>query len=175
MDQWNRWIFASLAKYFKDAASDLTGLAVLVEHLDERTKDFMASSDTLEVRITGPYIYKQPGNDYKVRATVNLLMTSRFDGVAKNSYKILDFAGTMTAAMAGPIPVYEYDENYLEDVVDSHGNVITDNSATRTFLGCLSIPEGQAIMADNYGQIDVVDHVRAAEIEAKYEMILTDE
>ena len=175
MDQWNRWIFASLAKYFKDAASGLTGLAVLIEHLDERTKDFLSSSDKLEVRITGPYITPQSGNECKVRTTVNLLMTSRFDGVAKNSYKILDFAGTMTAAMAGPIPIYEYDENYLEDVVDSHGNVITDNSATRIFLGCLSIPEGQAVMCDNYGQIDVVDHVKVTEIEAKFEGIFTDE
>jgi hypothetical protein len=175
MDQWNRWIFASLAKYFKDAASGLTGLAVLFEHLDERTKDFMASSDTLEIRITGPYIYKQPGNEYKVRATVNLLMTSRFDGVAKNSYKILDFAGTMAAAMAGPIPLYEYDANYLEDVVDSHGNLITDNSSTRTFLGCLSIPEGQAVMCDNYGQIDTTDKVKVTEIEAKFEGTLSDD
>ena len=161
MDQWNRWIFASLAKYFKE----LTGVppTIFIEHLDERTPALMAASDTAEVRITGPYIQQQGSGEYRVRMTVNVLLTSRFDGVTKNAYKILDYAGIFVEAMKGPIPIYQMDENYTEE------------NKENLFLGCMSIPNGQSIMSDNYGGIDTTDRVKASEIEAKYEGVFTDE
>jgi hypothetical protein len=153
MDEWPRWIFASIAKYFKDVAKD-TNLVVLIEHLDERVEELMAASDTMEVRITGPYIKQLASGEYNVQVAVNILFTSRYDGVAKNAYKVLDNVGIIVAAMKGPISVY---------------------NSINTFLGCLTIPQRQSIMADNYGQIDTSDRVKATEVEVKYQMILTDD
>ncbi len=48
---WNRWILASLADYFKGTANGLN-LPVLVETLDQRTQAFMDVGDRAEVRIT---------------------------------------------------------------------------------------------------------------------------
>ena len=52
---WPRWIFASTADYFKQAADGIE-LPILIEGIDEREAEKVRANDHVEFRINGPAV-----------------------------------------------------------------------------------------------------------------------
>ena len=165
---WARWIFASVADYLKEVAVE-QNLAVLVEHLDERTEEFMTASDRAEIRITGPFTREKSRGCWEVFVDANVLLTSRYDGEAKDPYTILKHAGAFHEAMDGPIAVWNYGSE--------EGDYKEDDPSTQRSLGCLLPRPGRnsSVRVLNFGQIDPVDKIKQTEVDARYVMELTDE
>ncbi len=164
---WARWLFASTADVLKTVATQ-NNLAVLVEHLDERSDTFMKASDRVEIRITGPFSREISKGYHRVLLDVNVLLTSRFDGPAKNQYNILKYAGLFHGALSMPIPVWNYgaeDGDYVEADVE-----------TQMFIGCL-LPKGaksDLVKVYNFGQTNETDKLKQSVVDAHYEMFITE-
>ncbi len=160
---WNRWILASLADYFKGTANGLN-LPVLVETLDQRTQAFMDVGDRAEVRITGPFMRELSKSYYQAYVDVNVLLTSRYDSRA-NAYDIVRYAGVFQAAMDQPITVWNYGSE--------PGDYVESDPTSQVYIGYLLPRFGQPERTMHFGQIDTVDHLRQTEVEARYLIELT--
>jgi len=159
---WPRWIFASAADYFKEIAND-EDLPVLVEGLEERTKTFMESADRAEIRITGPFMEELSRGYWRVYMDVSVLLTSRFDGPKKNAYDLYKYAGAIAAAMDTDIEVWNF---------GSEPGDYTDVPSTQIKLGCLKLQKGVTVV--HFGQTDVTAKVKQCEVNAKYQMEVTE-
>lgn len=164
---WVRWIFASVAYELKDVATD-ANLAVLVEHLDERSPEFMQAADRAEIRITGPSTQLESKGCYRIWVDVNVLLTSRYDGVAKNANDIFKYAGLFHERMDGPIPVWNYGKE-IGDFVDS-------DPLTQVFIGCLLPRPGKndSVRVNHFGQTDKTDKLKQTSVDARYVMYLNE-
>jgi hypothetical protein len=164
---WVRWVFTSVAYELKTLATS-NELAVLVEHLDERSNAFMRAADRVEIRITGPFSQELSKGCHRLWVDVNVLLTSRYDGAKKNALDILKFAGLFHEAMSLPIPVWNYG-NEPGDFVDS-------DPETHVFIGCLLPRPGtnESIRVFNFGQTDKTDKLKQTVIDARYVMYLTE-
>lgn len=156
---WARWTFASVADYLKTVANDAS-LPAIVEGLDDRTDAFMAATDRAEIRISGPFTREPSHNYYVLNLDVNVLLTSRYDGTAKNRYAILTFAGLFQEAMDQPINVYRFGSEPGDDA---------------TYVGCLKPRRGQHQMVEvfQFGQVDPTDKVKHIDVDARYVMYLS--
>lgn len=164
---WARWIFASIADYLKAVAIE-NDLPSLVEHLEERTPQFMQATDRCEIRMTGPYTSEISNNYYKVEMAVNVLLTSRYDGKSKNAYTILELAGQFHEAMDQDIPIWNFG--------NQPGDYVDDDPDSQILLGCLSPASGKndAIRVFNFGQIDKIDKLKQTAVDARYVMYLSE-
>jgi len=158
---WARWIFASVAYVLKECATN-ANLAVLVEHLDERSAAFMDATDRVEIRITGPFSQELSKGYFRLYVDVNVLLESRYDGAIKNANDILVNAGLFQNAMDSPIPVWNYG-NQVGDYVDG-------NTATQVFLGCLEPRPGNSdsIRVLHFGQAPPPDKMKSSMVDARY-------
>jgi hypothetical protein len=158
---WARWLFASAASVLKNVAES-NDLPVLIEHLDERTAAFIQSSDRAEIRITGPFSQEISKDYHRLLVDVNVLLTSRYDGAAKNQYAILKNAGLFHGALSMPIPVWNY------------GPEDGDYNDSPVFIGCL-LPKGakgDLIKVFNFGQTNETDKIKQSVVDARFEMYL---
>lgn len=157
---WARWFHASIAKYLKDAADDVS-LPILIEGIDDRSDTFMESTDRVEVRVNGPYSQELSKGYYRIYVDVNCLFTSRMDGDEKNTYELDRFLGVFHGAMDGPIPIYRF------------GTGPDDDSE---LLGCLTSRPGKSdsIRVIHFGQIDATDRLREGMVDARYVVYLND-
>lgn len=162
---WARWIFASVADALKSIATT-HNLAVLVEHLDERSDAFMQADDRVEIRITGPFSQELSKGCFRLWVDVNVLLTSRYGGAKKNALDILRFAGLFQEAMDSPIPVWNYGAQ-PGDYLDSDPN-------TQVFIGCLLPRPGNSdsVRLFNFGQTDPTDKLKQSAVDARYVMYL---
>lgn len=165
-ENWTRWIFASVAKALKETATD-NGIPVLVEHFDERSSAFMEATDRAEIRITGPFIQELSQGYYRILVDVNVLLTSRYDGTAKNAYTIHQYAGIFQAAMGNEIGVWNYG--------GEEGDYDPNDSNTQLFLGCLKPRAGNndSIRVFHFGQTDKTDKLKQSAVDARYVMYLS--
>jgi len=164
---WTRWIFASVAHALKTVATD-AHLAVLVEHLDERTTAFMQAADRVEIRITGPFTQEFSKGDFRIWVDANVLIESRFDGSKKNANDILKYAGLFHEALDTPIAVWNYGSEL--------GDYVTGDSATQVFIGCLTPRPGknESVRVFNFGQTTQTDKMKQSMVDARYVMYLTE-
>ncbi len=160
-----RWVFASVAYALKAVATE-NELAVLVEHLDERTAAFMQAPDRIEIRITGPFIQELSQGCFRVWVDANVLLESRFDGSRKNANDILKYAGLFLEAMSTPIAVWNYG--------NEEGDYVDDDTPTQVFIGCLLPRPGrnESIRVFNFGQTTQTDKMKQSMVDARYEMYL---
>lgn len=159
---WARWMFASVATYLKQVAKD-NNLPVIVEGLDERTTAYMAATDRGEIRITGPFTRELSRHYFELKLDVNVLLSSRFDGPAKNRYEFTKFAGLFHEAMDGAIAIFKF------------GNLPGDDETA--LVGCLSPLTGRndAVRVFHFGQINSTDGLRQSMVDARYVMEIYDE
>jgi surface protein len=153
-----RWIFASVAEHFRVIAA-ANNIPYFVEGIDERDSDSMTNSH-VECRVTGPGI-KEIGNGYyHITPTINFLLTSNMD-MTGDAYEIIRWAGILQEAMLAPIPIYKYG---------------TGPKDTGQFLGCLRLKGDSNSQANLYhfGQMSPVDRIRQSEVDAVYELWLTE-
>lgn len=164
---WARWIFASIANAMKDVADD-ADLPLLVEHLQERTKGFMEAADHAELRISGPFTQELSKGCFRLWVDANVLLTSRYEGKAKNAYDILRFAGLFHEAMDSPIGVWNFG--------NQPGDYVDGDTSTQVFLGCL-LPKagnGNSVRVINFGQIDNTEKIKQTVVDVSYEMFLNE-
>jgi hypothetical protein len=158
---WVRWIFASVAVYLKEVATDAE-LPSLVEGLDDRDDAFMHATDRVEIRINGPFTQETSRGCYRIFVDANVLLSSRYDGAKKNGYQIHKFAGLFHEAMDSVIPVFK------------HGLEPGDDSDVQ--IGCLSPRPGKndSVRVIQLGQIEKTDRVKQSMVDARYIMYLND-
>jgi hypothetical protein len=154
---WARWFFSSVADRLKAVALD-SGTAVLVEHLDARSEQFINSTLRAEIRITGPFTQKLSEGYHRVYLDANVLLTS---SIARG-YDILRIAGLFHEAMDGPIPIWNYG--------DQPGDYDPDDPETQLFLGCLLPKPGNSnsVRVFNFGQLTETDKLKQTAIDARY-------
>lgn len=156
---WTRWIFASVAKNLS-AVATTNSIPVIVEGINDETDTFTEDTDHIEIRISGPYSRKLPGNEYHIHMDVNVILTSRFDGAQKNRHALLTNAGLFHESMDQAILIYRY------------GNSVGDDSS---YLGCLIPRSGKndTIRVIHFGKVDPTDKVKQSVVDARYEMYLS--
>lgn len=163
-NDWARYVFASIAYYFKEIAGDLN-LPVLVEGLDERTETFMGASDRIEIRITGPYERELSKDYFNLLVDTSILLVSRFD--RKNPYDLMLNAGVFAGGMFESIPVWNFG--------NQPGDYIELEPSTQIQLGCLSFQQGRGVEILHHGQVSPVEKIRMSEVNCKLMMEIKDE
>lgn len=155
-ENWARWIFASVSKYFETAC---TGVATkfYVEGEERLIKD--TEDTTIEIRVDGPDITDMGGGQYRLYVEVNVLV-----GIKKSldSHAIYRIIGPVQVAMASNIKVYKYGPD-------------TEGVDTSALLGCLQLLQGmnkEKIKTSVFGQIEKSTFVEQATVEGHFEMYL---
>ena len=152
---WARWIFASVAVYLKEVATDQS-IPALVEGLDERTDAFLQAPHRVEIRENGPFAQQFQGC-WRLWIDANVLITSTMDDARYTMHRL---AGEFQAAMAAPIPVFNYG-----DQPGDTGDVL---------IGCLRLRgrDADGVELFNFGQVEKTDRVKQAIVNARYEIYL---
>ena len=129
---WHRWIFASVAKYFDDNKGQfplyIEGQDPLPEELNERA----------ELRINGPFFNETSKNIFQLSIDINLLLNVSFND--EDSHRQFRIAGYFQQKFAKAIKVYKYG-----DTDDDDGS----------YLGCLIMKNyrGDDVTVTNFGQV----------------------
>ena len=152
-----RWVFASIAVYFKGVADGLS-LPFFVEGVDERESDTM-EEDHVELRISGPFIREVSHGVWRTWTDINILLTGRMLMSQEDAYGIARWGGEFEQAMTDRIPIYKF------------GSGVGDDDS---LIGCLTHRKGKAesIRLLHFGQISRTDRVRQAMVDGRYEMYL---
>jgi hypothetical protein len=161
---WARYVFASVATYLKAIATE-NSIPAVVEGLDERTEDFLESTDHLEIRVNGPFSQELSQGYFRLWVDANVLLTSRMDA-EKNGYTIQRLAGIFQSAMDASIPVWNYG--------DQPGDFVPADPSTQIHLGCLSprTQTSESIKVLHFGQVEKTDRVKQSIVDARYVMYL---
>lgn len=159
---WNRWITASIASYFKDNVATPLGLPYLVDGLDDRQESFEQAPDRAEVRINGPFTQEQSKGCWRLWVDVNILVTSNMGGTAKDRYTLETNTGKFHEFADTCIPIIR------------KGTLAQDPENDGTQLGYLSPKSGKndSVRTINFGQINKTDRIRQMQVDARYVMYL---
>lgn len=103
---WNRWIFASLAVYFKDSISD--DIVVVIEGQQKQEE-----GDHVEFRMNGPDWLRESKTTCRGDVVVNLLVHCVPD--ASDYHKIYRMVGVVEAAVGMCIPIKKYGNQQDDD------------------------------------------------------------
>ena len=143
---WPRWVQASVADHFKVTANTY-GYASLVEELEERTTEFVESTNRLEIRINGPFIKNPSHGFWHILVPCNILIFSHMDGTVENVYNGVDIAGVMAQRASEPVSVFKLGSNPQDD---------------GTFLFCLTLTKtkGESLNVHHFGEIDAASRLR---------------
>ena len=153
-----RWIFSSVVWHFKTIADD-NNIPYFVEGIDERDPNSMNQSH-VEIRVTGPEIKEISNEYYNVEVVINFLLTSLMDMTGSRAYEIINWCGILSDEMNSPIPIYKYGDGAEDD--DS-------------LINCLRIRKNKSdsVKIYHFGQVSKTDRVRQSEIDAVYDMDVT--
>ena len=154
---WARWGFASLATMMK-AVAEANNIPCLVEGLDERTTEFMDSSDRVEIRINGPFTRDLSVATpwYELLADMNALFVSRYEN-GKNKYDLMAILGAFQAAMDAPIPLFKL------------GKAAGDDGTCWAVLQPAN-KRGDAVRVMHFGQSDLTNRVKQCLVDAQYQL-----
>ena len=108
-----RWVFASVAVYFKSIADGLS-LPLLVEGVDERESETM-EEDHAELRLSGPFVREVSNGMWRTWTDINVLLTTRMLMSQEDAYGIARLGGKFEQAMAARIPIYKYGPDVGDD------------------------------------------------------------
>jgi len=159
-DAWPRWIAGSIAKELSALAAEL-GLPVLVNFTSDRTDAFSQAADTVEIRITGPFVQRLSHEYWRADVDVSVLLTCRHGGT-RDAYRINRFAGAFQEAMSEPIAIWNCGREA--------GDYVAGSPSTLVHLGCLVPRREVAVKTVNFGQVHPTDRVEQVEINGKYRM-----
>jgi hypothetical protein len=155
---WPRWIFASIADYFKTAAQAIP-LPLLVEGIDERMGDDEHYSHA-ELRINGPSIQELSKGYFRLQVGINVLLTELMERT--HTYDLQDWCGAFSVAMDGPINLYHYGP-------DTGG--VDDGQWFDCLLPLKSKFDPNRIF--HFGQISKTDRVRQSMVDGAFVVYLT--
>jgi len=155
---WPRWVQASVADHFKVAAT-AQQYPALVEGIDERTTEFMESTNRLEIRVNGPFIREMSKDYWQFLVDANILIFSHMGGASPNAYVGTEMAGYMAQAASQSIPIYKY------------GTGVDDD---QSLIGCLTLRPGkdESIRVYHFGEINREDRMRQYGVDISLEMTI---
>ena len=118
----------------------------------------MRATDRAEIRISGPYARECTRGHFLLDVFVSVLLTSRYDGDAKNAYQLLNNVGAFQEAMGAPVSIWNFGSK--------DGDYREGQPETLQLIGCMKLQKG--VRVTHYGQTDVTDKIKQAEVEARY-------
>lgn len=102
-ENWNRWVFASIAKHLHDAAT-LADIPLVIHTLDKQSADWKAATTNAEVTIIGPSF--RPGTlSTRVRVGVFVIVSSH---LTTNNYGHIDAVGAIATSLHKCIDVKDF-------------------------------------------------------------------
>lgn len=146
---WDRWIAASIGRYFKD---NITSLPLFFE--GQLIDQAVITADHLEFRVNGPDIYEISKNNFEISVGVNILCVLLKD---TDLYKDRRIAGLVASTFAVNICI-----NKLGDGVDDDG----------MYLGTMILCSKPPVEIDHFGVIDSKMGLIHATVNGMYKMNL---
>ena len=139
-ENWPRWIIASVNDHFDSVADLVTG----------EVAGELNDNETVEVRVNGPYIDELSKDDFKITATVNVVIQSvmsdlEYHNIHRKVGKVLVLFTAIT--------------------VKKFGDGVDDD---QTELGCFRKP--RSIQVNYFGEIEPQLRLEQASVSAEYEM-----
>jgi hypothetical protein len=148
IDNWPRWILASIAKHFDHRRQYLPMFMEGEDHI-ENTPDY------IELRVDGPYVVELTHGYYSINVEVNVLVCS-----AKNPndlYSLQRNEGVVRRAFRDPIQVYRYGTGMYDD---------------QGLLGCLVLvrsgDQREALRVSHFGQIAAETPIVRSSVEGHF-------
>lgn len=141
LNNWPRWIQASINKHFADGLVSVLTLLLPGQHRDDDD-----DSDRAELRIDGPHLREVTAGDWRARVDVNVYLVHAYNN--SNIYVLQDNIGTIIQ-LFGDIQVYDY-------------GIGTDN------VGCLQLDS--EIITRQTGQPKPDIKIERAFVDASYKM-----
>jgi hypothetical protein len=142
---WPRWIFASLTKWFE---SQRDGISLLIEGDEQESGEL---KNYFEFRMTGPTIWEQSKNYFKIEVVVNILVVHKLG--QGNLHLFQDLIGKAAAAFVTNIPVMKYGTGADDDRTVLFDCLIRDSGPVDiTQLGQVNpeVKEMQAMVQSTY-------------------------
>lgn len=102
-ENWNRWVFASIAKHLHDD-STLADIPLVIHTLDKQSADWKAATTNAEVTIIGPS-FRMGTLSTRVRVGVFVIVSSH---LATNNYGHIDAVGAIAASLHRCIDVKDF-------------------------------------------------------------------
>jgi|SRR6516165_1191744 len=154
--KWNRWIFASLSKYFSDTLSNLPGLPQYKFHIEGVKMD--TTGDVIAYRSTGPRWTQLTRTQWCGYIDVSILVRVMDD--ESDFHKIYKFVGPVEAAFTASIPIFQ-----LGDGTGDNPNVSID------CMTLVSSPMG-TIVTTHFGHVVPDLPSVQSTVDARYKIIL---
>lgn len=154
---WTRWVFASVTQHFATNVMAPNNLPFITEGIHERDTSFMESPDRAEIRINGPFARELSANYWRIWVDINIMVTSNFGNPSKDVYTLERNLGL----------IHEFADTYIP--VKRYGNGVDDDES---LLGCLRprSEDRDSIRVIHFGQLDAVDRIKQAMVDARYVM-----
>lgn len=140
-----RWLFSSISKHFDDFKGSIPF------YLEGQERESEKDSDSVELRINGPFVNNPSKGYWKIDIDVNLLVTSTIDD--QDLYKIYKIIDQFLEGFTDIISIYKY----------GNGDDL---------LGCLVMRTDieDAIIISNFGRVDPTLRILQSTINAIYSM-----
>lgn len=144
--KWDRWIYASVSKYFNDNKGDY---ALFFEGHDYDENAFNDAKKRVEFRMDGPAREERARDDWVLDFEVNLFISvTRSDSDVHTIYTI---AGYIQSLFKNNIPIYKYGDG-------------------GALLGCLTLIS--EVKVSQLGQVEERTVVLQATVEGHYRIYL---
>ena len=147
-ENWPRWLFASITKFFDTNKSTLS---MYFEGLERNS--FQDLPNFVEVRIDGPYFTEVSKGNWKTYVEVNALVQSHISET--DFHKIHKDVGKVVTIFDNSIPLYKYGDD-------------------SSLFGCLDLLQSRSerIQVSHFGQIDPDKRLMQATVEGHYQTYL---
>ena len=145
IENWPRWITASINKHIYDNRQSLTMFAE-----GETPRKTSASGEFIEVRVNGPHLTEISKGFWRADVVINVLIQS---AMSTDLYKIHKDIGKVAAAMTSKIAVYKKNDG-------------------AALLGCMNriSVRGSELIIKQHGQLAPEILLQLASVEAQYSL-----
>jgi len=150
---WQRWIYASVSKYFKTVADAYP----IVMHVEGAERTSSEESKWMEFRMDGPSVTELSHNCFRLNVEINILWAVHMS--SRNFHEEQRLSGALVEAMTD-ICIYKY------------GDGVDDDDS---LLGTLVLiqDKNHPIRVNNFGQVRADSHLVQGTVESSYQMHLS--
>lgn len=149
---WDRWIFASICKFFTDRAD---GLIMYVEGTEHPAP---TEASYVEIRTTGPITKQLTSNSFKLDVIINALINVL--GEHGDNHLIYRITGKIASIFQSCIPVFKF------------GDTADDNPTIQIGVLQLTPNGGRDIETSHFGQVAPDVKLLQSTVEGAYKIYL---
>jgi len=107
--KWPKWIWASFARHFNDAATD----AAILMHVEGEERKTAGLLEYAEFRLLGPQVQEISKNYFKLDCRINILVT--VDEKHQNRFRVHEIGGLFLASFTQSIAMYKLGSSEGDD------------------------------------------------------------